>query len=85
MDRLLSAIERRSERYLTRRKQIKEYNKGKKRTIGSEILSWLDALVFAVFWVIIINQFLFQFFLIPSPSMVSTLNVGDRVAVIKNA
>ena len=85
MDRLLSAIERRSERYLTRRKQIREYNKGKKRTIVSEILSWLDALVFAVFWVIIINQFLFQFFLIPSPSMVSTLNVGDRVAVIKNA
>ena len=41
MDRLLSAIERRSERYLTRRKQIREYNKGKKRTIFSEILSWL--------------------------------------------
>ena len=85
MDRLLSALERRTERYLTRRKQIKAYNKSKKRTLLGEIWSWVDALIFAVFWVIIINQYLFQFFLIPSPSMVSTLNVGDRVAVIKNA
>ncbi len=85
MDRLLSALERRTERYLTRRKQIKAYNKSKKRTLLGEIWSWIDALIFAVFWVIIINQYLFQFFLIPSPSMVSTLNVGDRVAVIKNA
>ena len=85
MERLLCALERRTERYLTKRKQVKEYNRNKKKTLLGEIWSWIDALIFAVFWVIIINQYLFQFFLIPSPSMVSTLNVGDRVAVIKNA
>lgn len=51
----------------------------------SEIKSWVDALVFAIFWVIIINQYLFQLFVIPSPSMVSTLNVGDRVIVNKDS
>lgn len=85
MDKMLTSIERRTERYLTKRKQVRQYNKNKKKTILSEIWSWVDALVFAIFWVIIINQYLFQFFLIPSPSMVSTLNVGDRVAVVKNA
>lgn len=85
MDRFLTAIERKAEGYLTRRKQKKLYYKEKRKGIFWEIYSWLDALVFAVFWVIIINQYLFQFFLIPSPSMVSTLNVGDRVAVVKNA
>ncbi len=85
MDKVFTFIERRAEKYLTRRKSVREYNKSRKRTLLSEILSWVDALVFAIFWVIIINQYLFQFFLIPSPSMVSTLNVGDRVAVVKNA
>lgn len=85
MDKMLTSIERRTERYLTKRKQVRQYNKNKKKTILSEIWSWVDALIFAIFWVIIINQYLFQFFLIPSPSMVSTLNVGDRVAVVKNA
>ena len=85
MDKLLTFLEVKTENYLTKRKRKKAYNKEKERTILGEIWSWIDALIFAVFWVIIINQYLFQFFLIPTPSMVSTLNVGDRVAVIKNA
>ncbi len=48
-----------------------------------EVKGWVDALVFAVFAVLLINQYLFQLFVIPSPSMVSTLNVGDRVFVSK--
>ncbi len=85
MDVFLTKIENAASRYLTHRKRVRAYNKSKPRTLLREIWSWIDALIFAVFWVIIINQFLFQFFLIPTPSMVSTLNVGDRVAVIKNA
>lgn len=85
MDAFLTGIESLAGRYLTHRKRVKAYNKSRPKTILWEIWSWVDALIFAVFWVIIINQFLFQFFLIPTPSMVSTLNVNDRVAVIKNA
>lgn len=50
-----------------------------------EILSWLDAIAFAVVVVFLINQFLFQLFVIPSPSMQDTLMVGDRVVVSKMA
>ena len=85
MERLLSFLEERTERHLTRRRQLREYEKSKKRTVLGEIWSWIDALVFAIFWVIIINQYLFQLFVIPSPSMVSTLNVGDRVIVNKDS
>ena len=85
MDRFLSFLERTAERRLTRRKRLKAYNESKKRTVLGEIWSWVDALIFAIFWVIIINQYLFQLFVIPSPSMVSTLNVGDRVVVNKDS
>ena len=85
MDKFLTWIEDIASRYLTRRKRLKVYREKEKHTLLSEVWSWVDALVFAIFWVIIINQFLFQFFVIPSPSMVSTLNVGDRVVVTKNA
>ena len=85
MDRFLTFLERTAEKKLTKRKRIKAYNSTKKRTVLSEIWSWVDALVFAIFWVILINQYLFQLFVIPSPSMVSTLNVGDRVIVNKDS
>lgn len=85
MDRFLTFLEHSAEKKLTKRKQQKEYQKEQKHTLWSEIRSWIDALVFAIFWVIIINQYLFQLFVIPSPSMVATLNVGDRVIVNKDS
>ena len=84
MDRFLTWVETSTEKSLTKRKAQKAYNKNKKRTFLSETLEWIDALVFGVFWVIIFNQFLFQLFLIPSPSMVDTLLVKDRVVVFKD-
>lgn len=83
MDKLYSFLENKTVNYLTHKKALKAYEKSKKKTILTEIWSWLDALIFAVVVVIILNQFLFQLFLIPSPSMVSTLNIGDRVIVSK--
>ena len=85
MDKLLANIENAVSKRLTKKKALKLYQKNKEKTIGGEIWSWVDALLFAVFWVMVINQFLVQFFVIPSPSMVSTLGVGDRVIVQKNA
>lgn len=85
MDKFLTFLENSAVRSLTKRKAKKEYKKNKKKTFLNEVLEWLDAIVFAIFWVIIINQYLFQLFVIPSPSMVSTLLVGDRVVVNKDA
>ncbi|HZJ87781.1 MAG TPA: signal peptidase I [Sphaerochaeta sp.] len=85
MDRFLSFLEQKTIAFLTKRKAVaalQAANKAK-RTFVSEAKGWLDALVFAVFAVLLINQYLFQLFVIPSPSMVPTLKVGDRVFVSK--
>jgi signal peptidase I, bacterial type len=85
MEQLLSFIERNTIRFLTHRKALKAYeiaNKPK-RTFMGEVKGWADALVFAVFAVLLINQYIFQLFVIPTPSMDGTLNVGDRVFVSK--
>jgi len=83
MDRFFSFVECFAERRLTKRKAKRAYERSKKRTVVSEILDWLDALVFGVVVVFLINQYIFQLFLIPSPSMVDTLLVKDRVVVSK--
>lgn len=55
---------------------------GAKR-IGFEILDWIDALVQAVFMVLLIQIFIFQLYVIPSESMVPYFLVKDRVVVSK--
>ncbi len=81
-DAFFDAIQTWTEKKLTLRKARKLY-KHQNRTFISEVLDWLDAIVFAVFVVLLINQFLFQLFVIPSPSMLETLQIGDRVSVSK--
>ncbi len=53
------------------------------KRLGIEILEWGDALVQAVFTIILLNIFLFQLYEIPSESMVPTFLIKDRVAVGK--
>ncbi len=75
-----------TERILTRRKQLKADEKAikaQKKTFKGELLSWIDAIVFAVIVVLLLNQFLFQLFMIPTPSMVDTFLIKDRVYVSK--
>ena len=85
MERVYAFLERKTERYLTRRKAEKQAARYKARTLKGEVLSWVDAFVFAIIAVLLINQYLFQLFVIPSPSMVDTIEVGDRVVVSKLA
>jgi len=87
MDKFLTLLQTKTEKYLTVRKAQKAYQQANKKpkTFVSELLSWLDALVFAIVVVILINQYLFQLFVIPSPSMVHTLEIKDRVFVGKNS
>ena len=67
--------------------QWAEFSKAKKRKGAAwlcfEILDWADALVQAVFMVLLFQIFFFQFYKIPSESMVSELMVRDRLMVSK--
>lgn len=88
MTAYFSWIQRVTETCLTRRAlrvAREKASRPTKRTFKGELLSWLDAIVFAVIFVLIINQYLFQLFMIPSPSMVSTLQIKDRVFVSKTS
>ena len=58
----------------------KEYAEGEKR---NTLLDWLDAIIFAVVVVTIINVFFFQAYKIPSSSMESSLYTGDHLFVSK--
>ena len=60
------------------RKKIKTKSK-----LLNWILDWLDAILFAVVVVTLINIFWFQAFKIPSPSMESSLYTGDHLFVSK--
>lgn len=52
---------------------------------NSTFIEWLDALIFAVIAVTIINIFLFQNYKIPTPSMEKSLLIGDHLYVSKVA
>jgi signal peptidase I len=58
----------------------------KKRGVkNSAVIEWLDALIFAVIAVTLINIFLFQNYKIPTGSMEKSLLVGDHLYVSKVA
>ena len=50
---------------------------------NNKIVEWLDALIFAVIAVTLINIFLFQNYKIPTGSMEKTLQIGDHLFVSK--
>ena len=52
---------------------------------NNSFIEWLDALIFAVIAVSLINIFLFQNYRIPTPSMEKSLLVGDHLFVSKLA
>ena len=57
----------------------------KKNGKNSAFVEWIDALIFAVIAVTLINIFLFQNYRIPTPSMEKSLLVGDHLFVSKLA
>lgn len=82
MERFFDGVEHLTSKWLTKRK-AKRLAEKQNRSLSRELLGWLDAILFAVIVVFLLNQFLFQFFVIPSPSMLDTLLIGDRVLVSK--
>ncbi len=71
-----------TERYLTRRKTIRRIKREKQKA-KNPILDWIEAFLWAAAVVLLINQYLFQAYQIPSGSMIDTLLIGDRVFVNK--
>jgi signal peptidase I len=71
-----------TEKILTWRKRRKLRKKEKQKR-KNPILDWIDVIVSAVFIVLLINQYLFQAYQIPSGSMEETLKIGDRIFVNK--
>ena len=75
-------LQTRTERYLTwrSRRKLRRKLRQQRRNV---ILDWAEAIGSAILIVLLINQFLFQAYQIPSESMVPTLLVGDRIFVNK--
>lgn len=82
MERFFDWVQMRTEQRLTKKKAKKLAEK-QNRTFLSETLSWINDIIFAVIVVFILNIYIFQFFIIPSPSMQDTLLVKDRIMVSK--
>ena len=62
------------DKHLERKKNNKTYR---------EVWSWLDAIVFALVFATLINNYIFQMYTIPTSSMEKTLLVGDYLCVSK--
>ena len=76
------AIQSFTERILTRRLKRKLADKMKQQH-RNPILDWVYAILWAACVVLVINQYVFQNYRIPSESMVGTLLVGDMIFVDK--
>ena len=64
-------------------KKIEKASEKKKKHPVVEIFSWIDALLSAVIFVLVINIFLFQIYSIPSESMYPVFLIKDRPVVDK--
>ena len=53
------------------------------KIILTELLEWIDAAFYAIFFVLLINIFIFQVYRIPSESMVPEFMIGDTVIGVK--
>jgi signal peptidase I len=67
---------------LSRRKRIKRIKKEKQRA-KNPVLDWIEAFLWAAGVVLLINQYFFQAYQIPSGSMIDTLLIKDRIFVNK--
>ncbi len=75
-------VQRFTEGILTVRKARLRVKKEKQKA-KNPILDWVEAFLWAAGMVLLINQYLFQAYQIPSGSMIDTLLIGDRIFVNK--
>lgn len=78
----IASLESFTERALTRRKKRRLAQKMKQQS-KHWLRDWAEAILWAVCMVLLINQYLFQMYRIPSGSMSGTLEIGDMIFVNK--
>lgn len=78
----LESLQNFTERVLTARKRRRLALKLKQQS-KHWLRDWLEAILWAVCMVLVINQYLFQMYRIPTASMSGTLEVGDMIFVNK--
>jgi signal peptidase I len=71
-----------TEAYITRWWRARRIKKEKVHA-KNPILDWIEAFIWAAGMVLLINQYLFQAYAIPSGSMIDTLLIKDRIFVNK--
>jgi signal peptidase I len=71
-----------AEAFLTRRRW-KRRIKREKQKAKNPVLDWVEAFFWAAGMVLLANQYVIQAYVIPSGSMIDTLNIGDRIFVNK--
>ncbi|MDR0909384.1 MAG: signal peptidase I [Spirochaetaceae bacterium] len=71
-----------TESLLTKRKRRVRIKKEKTRA-KSAIRDWIESFIWAICAVLIINQYIFQAYVIPSGSMIDSLLINDRIIVNK--
>jgi signal peptidase I len=71
-----------AEAFLTRRNRIRRIKKEKQKA-KNPVLDWIEAFFWAAGMVLLANQYVIQAYVIPSGSMIDTLNIGDRIFVNK--
>lgn len=72
----------RIERFLSWRKK-RHYLKREKQKKKHPLRDWLEAIVWALFFVLLIQQFFFELYVIPTGSMIPEIAIGSRVVVEK--
>ena len=82
MTRYFDKVQKITEYFLTQRK-IKKHEKYIKQKRKNPVLDWLEAFLWAAMVVLLINQYFFQAYQIPSGSMIHTLLIKDRIFVNK--
>ena len=76
------SLQENTERFLSWRKKRHRIRKEKEKA-KNPVLDWIEAFLWAAVVVLIINQYFFQAYVIPSPSMEQTLRITDRLFVNK--
>jgi signal peptidase I len=77
-----SRVQHITEAWLTRRNRIRRIKKEKQQQ-KNPVLDWIEAFLWAAGMVLLINQYLFQAYQIPSGSMIDTLLIKDHIIVNK--
>ena len=82
MSQWYATVQRVTERALTARKRRRIVRREKQKK-KNPVLDWVEAFLWAAAVVLVINQYFFQAYQIPSGSMETTLMIGDRIFVNK--